>query len=542
MIRQIICIFLKVIQPLSPLQRTPFRRETMDPLSLAPLPLLAASLLAARRPGRRPGAIPAIAEGAALVALALAAAGVLWLILVGPATLLIGAGLLALRLDPVSATMGLLVAFVGWIVVRYARRYLDGEAREGRFHALMLATLAAVLVLVQSGSLSVLAAAFVATGLGLRQLLLFYPERAEARRAAAKFTLVWGAGDVAVILAAVLLWVAFGTSDLAAIATAAEAGLPLAVQGAVALVVLAAALKTAAFPLHGWLTEVMEAPTPVSALLHAGIVNAGGFLLIRMAEVVQASPGAMAALVMIGGLTALFGAVVMLTQSAVKTALAWSTVAQMGFMLLQCGLGLWALALLHIVAHALYKAHAFLSSGGAVQAVAAVRWPGPVAVPGLAAVTRAFLIAVLLYAAVAAGFTWLAGEKSPQALALGMILVFGVAYLVAQGLADAAPAALTKRTAAASAGAAIAYFAFHQIAGALWGGVLPPAPAAGALEWALIVLALLSFGLVAVAQALFPLWSHHPAAAGMRVHLANGLYLNALLDRLIGGLKTPKSL
>jgi NAD(P)H-quinone oxidoreductase subunit 5 len=310
----------------------------------------------------------------------------------------------------------------------------------------------------------------------------------------------------------------------------------------VALLVLAAALKTAAFPLHGWLTEVMEAPTPVSALLHAGIVNAGGFLLIRMAEVVQASPGAMAALVMIGGLTALFGAVVMLTQSAVKTALAWSTVAQMGFMLLQCGLGLWALALLHIVAHALYKAHAFLSSGGAVQAVAAVRRPGPVAVPGLGAVTRAFLIAVLLYAAVAAGFTSLAGEKSPQALALGMILVFGVAYLVAQGLADAAPAALTKRAATASAGAAIAYFAFHQIAGALWGGVLPPAPAAGALEWALIVLALLSFGLVAVAQALFPLWSHHPAAAGMRVHLANGLYLNALLDRLIGGLKTPKSL
>jgi NAD(P)H-quinone oxidoreductase subunit 5 len=518
--------------------------QSLAPLSLAPLPLLAASILAALRPGRRPGAVPAIAEGAALAALALAAAGGLWLILIGPAVLALGSGpeLLALRLDPVSATMGLLVAFVGWIVVRYSRRYLDGEAREGRFHALMLATLAAVLVLVQAGSLVVLVLAFVATGLGLRHLLLFYPERAEARRAATKFSLVWGAGDAAVILAALLLWSAFGTADLAAIATAAAAGLPLAAQGGVALLVLAAALKTAAFPLHGWLTEVMEAPTPVSALLHAGIVNAGGFLLIRMAEVVQASPGAMAALVMIGGLTALFGAVVMLSQSAVKTALAWSTVAQMGFMLLQCGLGLWALALLHIVAHSLYKAHAFLSSGGAVQAVAAVRRPGPVAVPGPGAVARAFLIAVVLYAAVAAAFTAVAGEKSAQALALGMILVFGVAYLVAQGLADAAPAALTQRTAAASAGAAVAYFAFHQAAFALWGGVLPPVPAAGALEWALIVLALLSFGLVAVAQALFPLWAHHPAAAGLRVHLANGLYLNALLDRLIGGLKTAKPL
>lgn len=414
----------------------------MDPLSLAPLPLIAAAILAAFRPGRRPGVIPTAAEAAALVALALATVGVLWLILFGPSALSIGSGLglLAVTLDPVSATMGLLVAFVGWIVVRYSRRYLDGEAREGRFHALMLATLAAVLVLVQSGSLAMLALAFVATGLGLRQLLLFYPERAEARRAAAKFTLVWGAGDAAVIVAALLLWSAFGTADLDAIATAAGAGLPLDAQIAVALLVLAAALKTAAFPLHGWLTEVMEAPTPVSALLHAGIVNAGGLLLIRMAEVVQASPGAMAALVMIGGLTALFGAVVMLSQSAVKTALAWSTIAQMGFMLLQCGLGLWALALLHIVAHSLYKAHAFLSSGGAVQAVAAVRRPGPVAVPGLGAVAQAFLIAAVLYAAVATGFTLALGEKSPQALALGMILVFGVAYLVAQGLADKAPA------------------------------------------------------------------------------------------------------
>lgn len=517
----------------------------MDPLLLAPLPLLVVAGLAATRPGRRPAAVPALAEAAALLALVLAAAGVVWLAAAGPAALTLGSGPLALSLalDPISATMGLLVAFVGWVVVRYSRRYLDGEAREGRFHALMLATLACVLILVQSGSLAVLAAAFVAVGLGLRQLLLFYPDRPEARRAAAKFTLVWGAGDAAVILAGMLLWQAFGTADLAAISAAAAAGgLPVAAKVAVALLVLAAALKTASFPLHGWLTEVMEAPTPVSALLHAGIVNAGGFLLIRLSDLVQASPGAMAALVMIGGLTALFGAVVMLTQAAVKTALAWSTVAQMGFMLLQCGLGLWALALLHIVAHSLYKAHAFLASGGAVEAVSAVRRPGPVAVPGIAAVARAFLIAVVLYGAVAAGFTLIAGEKTPQALALGLILVFGVAYLVAQGLADAAPAALTKRTAAASAGAAVAYFAFHQIAFALWGGSLPAVPEAGALEWALIVLALLSFGLVAVAQALFPHWAHHPAAAGLRVHLANGLYLNALLDRAIGGLKTPRSL
>jgi NAD(P)H-quinone oxidoreductase subunit 5 len=397
--------------------------------------------------------------------------------------------------------------------------------------------LAAVLMVVLSGGLALMILAFGAVGLGLRQLLLFYPDRPEARRAAAKFTLVWGAGDLALIGAAGLFWLAFGTLDLGGIGMAAQSGLPLAGQGAVALLVIAAALKTAAFPLHGWLTEVMEAPTPVSALLHAGIINSGGLILIRLAEAVQASPGAMAALVMLGGLTAIFGAVVMLTQSAIKTALAWSTVAQMGFLLLQCGLGLWPLALLHIVAHSLYKAHGFLASGGAVRAVAEIRRPGPVAVPDLKAVARAFALALLLYGAVAAGFAVLIGPKSAQALALGTILIFGVAYLVAQGLADAAPAELTKRTARASVAATLAYFIFQIIAGALWGANLPAPPVPGALEWALIVLALMSFGLVAVAQALFPLWAHHPASAGWRVHLANGLYLNTLLDRLIGGLR-----
>jgi NAD(P)H-quinone oxidoreductase subunit 5 len=227
----------------------------------------------------------------------------------------------------------------------------------------------------------------------------------------------------------------------------------------------------------------------------------------------------------------------MLTQSAVKTALAWSTVAQMGFMLLQCGLGLWPLAVLHILAHSLYKAHAFLSSGGAVADVAAIRRPGPVAVPGPGAVLRAFGLALVLYAVIAVVFTALLGPKSPQALALGAILIFGVAYLVAQGLADMAPAALTKRTVGASLAAAIGYFAFQAGAEALWSPQLPAAPIPGPLDWALILLAVLSFGAVALAQALFPLWAHHPATAGLRVHLANGLYLNALLDRAIGGLR-----
>jgi len=507
----------------------------------APLAVLAAALIAIGTPGRRPGALPRIAEMAALTALAFAVAGLVQLLVAGPAALSVADGLIGVRLDAVSATMTLLVAFVGWVVVRYSRFYLDGEAREGAFHGWMLAALGSVLLLVQAGALPVLIAAFIAVGVAMRQLLRFYAERPEARRAAKKFTLVWGLGDGALVLSAALFAITYGTMDLAALAAAAADGLTPMAHVAVALLVVTAALKTAAFPLHGWLTEVMEAPTPVSALLHAGIINSGGVLLIVTASLIQASAGAMAALVMIGGFTALFGGVVMLTQSVVKTALAWSTVAQMGFMLLQCGLGLWPLALLHIVAHSLYKAHAFLASGGAVEAVLQNRKPGPIATPDLGAVARSFGLALGLYAAVAWGFTLIAEPKSAQALALGAILIFGVAYLVAQGLADSAPRALTGRTLRAAAAAAIAYFSFHTLAGFAWGPSLPAAPVAGPLEWALITVLVISFAIVAFAQALFPLWAHHPTTAGLRVHIANGLYFNALLDRAIGGLKTSRS-
>jgi NAD(P)H-quinone oxidoreductase subunit 5 len=305
------------------------------------------------------------------------------------------------------------------------------------------------------------------------------------------------------------------------------------VAWAAALLAVAALLKSAQFPTHGWLTEVMETPTPVSALLHAGVVNAGGFLLIRFADVMLLAPGVLALLVMIGGFTAIFGAVVMLTQPAVKTSLAWSTVAQMGFMILQCGLALFPLALLHILAHSVYKAHAFLAAGEAVERVAAIRRPGPVAIPSGAAVGRAFLLALGIYGLVGAvvGFA----GKSPQAIALGAILIFGVAYLLAQGLADQAPKVLTRKTALYSVAAAFGYFALQTAATALTAGALPPTPAPGPLEWALIVLAVVSFGVVAVAQAMFPLWAYHPAAAGLRVHLSNGLYVNAVFDRILGG-------
>jgi len=497
---------------------------------LAPLALIAAAVLAFRGPGLRPAQSLRAAAAAGAVALAVALASLALLVLAGPGSAPLGLA----RLDAVSATMLLLVAFVGWIVLRYAATYLDGEQRQGPFTGWLCLTLAAALLLVQAGNLVVLVLGWGAAGFGLQRLLLFYAERPAARRAARKKAIFARLGGVALAAAALLLGFGFGTADIGAILDAARAGqAPGIAAGAAALLALAALLKSAQFPTHGWLTEVMETPTPVSALLHAGLINAGGFLLIRFADVMLTAPGVLAALVMIGGFTALFAGLVMLTQPAIKTALAWSTIAQMGFMTFQCGLALFPLALLHIVAHSLYKAHAFLASGRAVEKVAAIRRPGPVAVPGAGAVGRAFLAALALYALIGAAFG-LEG-KSPQAIALGAILVLGVAYLLAQGFADAAPGPLTLRTSAAAAAAAIGYFALQRVAEALTAGLLPPAPSPGALEWVLIMLALLGFGLTAFAQATFPLWAQHPASAGLRVHLANGLYVNALTDRLLRG-------
>ena len=504
---------------------------------LVPLPLLIGAAAGFINEGVRPKHLADVAEAAALAALAAAIVSAAALAAVGsgvsPLIGLQGLGL-SVRLDALSAAMLLLVTFIGWVVVRYAGTYLDGEPRQGAFSGWLCLTLASVLLLVSAGNLLVLVVAWITTSVFLHRLLLFYPDRVAAVRAARKKFITARLGDAALVGAACLLAAAYGTVDIGQILDDARAGAggSFAVAAA-SLLAVAAVLKSAQFPTHGWLTEVMETPTPVSALLHAGVINAGGFLLIRFADVMLLAPGVLAVLVMIGGFTALFGSLVMLTQPAVKTSLAWSTVAQMGFMILQCGLALFPLALLHVLAHSLYKAHSFLASGGAVERVAASRRPGPVAVPNAGAVGRAFLGALVIYVLVGLGFGLT--HKSPQAIALGAILIFGVAYMLAQGLADAAPRALTQRTIVYAVATSVSYFALQVFAVWLTSGVLPATPAPGPLQWALIVLAVISFGLVAIVQAMFPLWAYHPAAAGLRVHLSNGFYANAVFDRLLRG-------
>ena len=505
-------------------------------LFLAPLSLALAAAVMAWRPPARGDILLRLPEVAALVALVTGVICAVGLAVAGPSTsALIGAGGvgLSVRSDLVSLAMVLTVAFVGWIVLRFSRVALDGEARQPAFMGWMAATVACVLLLVTAGNVLQLVLGWIAASVTLHRLLTFYADRPRAVRAARKKARSACVGSAALVVACGILLAGFGTTDIAAINAAARAGDGAGpIWLAALLLAVAAVFKSALIPTHGWLTEVMEAPTPVSALLHAGVVNAGGFLLIRFADVLLTAPGVLAGLALVGGFSALLAAAVALTQPAVKTALAWSTCAQMGFMVLQCGLALFPLALLHIVAHSLYKAHAFLASGNAVKEVASIRRPGPVAVPRMGAVVRSFAVALALYLIV--GLAFGIAHKPPQAVALGAILILGVAYLIAQGLADRAPRALTWRTVAVSVVTTIAYFALQGGATAMAAGALPPPPAPDGLIWATILLAVASFAVAALAQTTFPLWAGHPAAAGLRVHLMNGLYINAVLERLAG--------
>lgn len=507
-----------------------------------PIILFATGVVCFLTPGQRPKLSLALAQAATLTAFFGAIGLAVQLALGAPETVSLsdyGLTAFAIRIDVISVAMSLCVSFVGWVVVRYAGTYLDGEDRQGAFTAWLLLTLGSVMALVLAGDLLQLVAAWIATSLFLHKLLLFYADRPNAQRAARKKFITARLSDSALIGAVILLNEAYGTTDIAAILDAARnnIGGTAAVWGA-ALLAAAALLKSAQIPAHGWLIEVMETPTPVSALLHAGVINAGGFLLIRMADVMMLSPVVLAALVIIGGLTALFGSVVMLTQSAVKTSLAWSTVAQMGFMILECGLGLFPLALLHILAHSLYKAHSFLASGGAVERITATRRLGGVAIPSSVAVISAFLAALSIYTLVGVAFGF--QDKSPQAIALGAILIFGVAYLFAQGLADLAPRQLTVRTTLYAFATSISYFVLQSFAEQLTAGALPVPHPPASLEWLLIAVTVTSFALTAVLQGMLPLWVNHPAVAGLRVHISNGLYFNAVFDRIVGGWNVRK--
>lgn len=279
-----------------------------------------------------------------------------------------------LHTGPLGAWLAVLVQLLGTVIGGFSSRYLQGEARQGLYVRAFAGVLAGVHLLLLADHWVVLIGAWAAVGAALRPLLSFYPERPFALLAAHKKRLADRAADLLLVVAAALAWTTVGSGSLSALWAhlahlqhLAPGGISPALQGSAVCLVLAVVLRTALLPVHGWLVQVMEAPTPVSALLHAGVVNLGGDVLIRFAPLLDEVALARWLLVAFGLGTAVLAGMVMLTRISIKVRLAWSTVAQMGFMLLECGLGLYTLAALHLIGHSLYKAHTFLSASAVVR-------------------------------------------------------------------------------------------------------------------------------------------------------------------------------
>lgn len=456
-----------------------------------------------------------------------------------------GAFSVGIYFDTLSALVLALVSFLLAIVFQFSVHSLAGDPGQGRFARWLALTGGSVLSLVISGNLVQFTLAWCATSLCLHQLLVFYPDRPGAVLAARKKFLISRLGDTCLWISVVLVLTTVGTSDFSVLfreanawhgANPLERELPVAIQATCFLLVLGAMLKSAQFPFHSWLPDTMETPTPVSALMHAGIINAGGFLILRLHPVLTLSPGALALLACVGAFTALFGSLVMMTHASVKRALAFSTVAQMGFMMLECGLGAFHLAVLHLMAHSLYKAYAFLSSGSIVSLAKAAWTPKekPSAHP----------ILLMLSVVAAAGLAGLGAliigvhrHGDPGQWVLVIAFAMGLTFALWNLWSRSASWITLSIGALSAVGLTVVFFALHEVFGRLLGPIHwinePMTSWPGILMW---IGVLVLFFVVLLLQTELPQWSQRPSIQALYVHARNGFYFNTLANRILATL------
>lgn len=278
-----------------------------------------------------------------------------------------------LLFDPLSALMSVVISGISLVVHLYSIRYMADEPGYDRFFVLLGLMTASLLLMVAAGDLLTLLIAWHLIGVLLYFLLGHNSADAATQRYALWTLLTYRFGDLPLVLAAAVLYDKFGTWSLAELFRLIEqnpdaqsiAGLPLTeVVGT--LVALAAFARSAQFLLHHWLPYTMSGPTPVSALMHAGIVNAGGFLVNRFAPLYMQTQDVLHLLFIVGLATAIIGSMLMLAQNDIKKSLGYSTMGQMGFMIMECGVGAFSLAVFHLIAHGLFKGTLFLSAGGVI--------------------------------------------------------------------------------------------------------------------------------------------------------------------------------
>ena len=272
-----------------------------------------------------------------------------------------------LVIDGLTTVMWVVVTFFSGIVHSYSRRYMAGDRYLDRFFVRILAFTVVVMTMTAADHVALFATAWLAMGVVMASLIGHDRGWVQARAAArtARRYYLTSSGLLAAGVA-VLVWTTGATSISGILGQVDQIPRTLALT-AIGCLLLAAMIQSALFPFHTWLLSSMTAPTPASALMHAGFVNAGGILLTRFAPLLAGETAVMSLIVVVGALSALLGQASLLVQTDIKRKLGASTVAQMGFMILQCGLGFFAAAITHLVLHGFYKAYLFLSSGAAVE-------------------------------------------------------------------------------------------------------------------------------------------------------------------------------
>ena len=356
----------------------------MSAVILVPLlPLLAALIVLMGNEGSRyqRAKIAAYPIGAAF----LGAIATLWLVATqgpitirfyDPASLSMLAFPMGFYIDRLSAVMMVLISGVGTIIYTYSIGYMYQDPNDRRYLALIAFTTSVLLCMVSSANLMMLFLFWQILSYMLYLLAHNHAHAATLDGAFRTFTLL-RVGDVAFLSGIVLAHQLYGTLEFYALfAKAAELPITLTplpgieIGGATAVTLLlfiGAMSKSAQFPIHIWLPRSLYAPTPVHALLHAGIINAGGFLINRLAPLYGLSSTTLHVAFVVGMVTAVLGATTMLAQNDIKKTLGFSTIGQMGYMIMECGLGAFSLAVFHLIAHGLFKATVFLSCGNVIH-------------------------------------------------------------------------------------------------------------------------------------------------------------------------------
>jgi NADH-quinone oxidoreductase subunit L len=275
----------------------------------------------------------------------------------------------AYRADPLSMTMTLVVTGVGALIHMYAIGYMEHDPRFGTFFAYMNLFVFFMLMLVLADNYLLLYLGWEGVGLCSYLLIGFWFDRPAASSAAKKAFVTTRIGDALMLLGVVLIWVNLGSLDFDAVFGKAAGGLTQGAATAISLLLLAGAVgKSAQLPLHVWLPDAMEGPTPVSALIHAAtMVTAGVYLVVRSHVLFELSGTALTVVMVVGLVSALYAALASIGQFDLKRALAYSTMSQIGFMFFAAGMRFYTGAMLLLVCHAFYKALLFLTAGNVLH-------------------------------------------------------------------------------------------------------------------------------------------------------------------------------